>query len=157
MKPAGIKEIKASLEGLDQEELVEHCIRLARFKQENKELLTYLLFESTDEDAYISHVCEHISEMFRDVNKSNVYYAKKTIRKILREANKCIRYSGLEVTEAEILLLVAAEIRKLDLPMEKSQVLQNLYAGVLKKAKKCIMSMHEDLQYEFMSRLEQLS
>jgi hypothetical protein len=157
MKAAGIKEIKTALETLDQEELVEYCIRLARFKQENKELLTYLLFESSDEDAYISHVSEHISEMFTEVNKSNVYFAKKTIRKILRVANKCIRYSGRDLTQAEILLLVASEIRKLGLPMEKSTVLQNLYCGVLKKAKKCVEAMHEDLQYEFLSRLDKLS
>lgn len=157
MKPAGIKELKQALDELGEQELVNICVRLARFKKDNKELLTYLLFESSDETAYISHVKESLSDMFADVNKSNVYFAKKTIRKIVREANKSIRYSGDEITEAEILLHVAHEITGLGLPIEKSQVLQNIYAGLKKKAEKCIMGMHEDLQYEFLTRLRDLS
>ena len=64
-------------------------------KKENKELLTYLLFESHDTSAYINAVKEEMTLQFTDMNKSNVYFVKKTLRKILRTAKKYIRYSEL--------------------------------------------------------------
>ena len=48
MKAASISEIKTELKGLPPAQLTELCLRLARFKKENKELLTYLLFEAND-------------------------------------------------------------------------------------------------------------
>jgi hypothetical protein len=108
-----------------------------------------MLFEADDEASYIIHVKEYLDEMFGEVNKSNLYYAKKNIRKILRHANKFIRYSGKDETEMEILLYLAAGIRDLGLDLQKSQVLMNLYNGIMKKADKKINSLHEDLQYDF--------
>jgi hypothetical protein len=40
MRSASIQEIKQELQQLKPAELVNTCIRLARFKKENKELLT---------------------------------------------------------------------------------------------------------------------
>lgn len=149
MKAAGIKEIKDALQDASHAELMECCLRLARFKQESKELLTYLLFEAHDENGYVTHVKESLADMFNEVNTSNLYYAKKTIRKIVRTANKYIRYSGRDITEAEILLFVAEKIKELELDLTKSPVLMNLYKGLLKKLDKCLSGMHEDLRYDF--------
>jgi hypothetical protein len=149
LKPATAKEIRDTIKKADREQLEEICLRLARFKNENKELITYMLFEADDEASYIIHVKEYLDEMFGEVNKSNLYYAKKNIRKILRHANKFIRYSGKDETEMEILLYLAAGIRDLGLDLQKSQVLMNLYNGIMKKADKKINSLHEDLQYDF--------
>ena len=104
MKAATLNEIKQRLKELEKKELIEICHRLARFKKDNKELLTYLLFEEEDLPNYINQVKEEIDEGFTQVNTSNVYFAKKTIRKILRVANKHIRYAGSKTAEAEILL-----------------------------------------------------
>ena len=38
----------------------------------------------------------------------------------------------------------------------KSQVMQNIYDGQLKKINKVIASMHEDLQYDFSRQLKRL-
>ena len=149
MKAAGVKEIKEALQDASHTDLVACCLRLARFRQDSKELLTYLLFEAHDENGYVSHVKESLGDMFHDVNTKNLYYAKKTIRKIVRTANKYIRYSGQNITEAEILLYVAEKIKELDLDLTKSPVLMNLYKGLLKKLDKCLAGMHEDLRYDF--------
>ena len=156
MKPASAKEIRDTLKTADKEQLEEICLRLARFKNENKELITYMLFEADDEPSYIQHVKEHLADMFTEINKSNLYYAKKTIRKIIRHANKFMRYSGKDETEIEILLFLAAGIRRLELDLHKSQTLQNLYNGILKKADKKINSLHEDLQYDYRREYEAL-
>ena len=44
MKAATLNELKHELSHLPAEELLDLCTRLARFKKENKELLTFLLF-----------------------------------------------------------------------------------------------------------------
>jgi hypothetical protein len=50
MKTATIQEIKQELLALPHNELVELMLKLARSKKENKELLTFLLFEAHDID-----------------------------------------------------------------------------------------------------------
>ena len=54
MKTASVKEIKDELKFKTSDELRELCLQLSRFKKENKELLTYLLFEAQDEEAFIA-------------------------------------------------------------------------------------------------------
>ncbi len=117
MKPASLKEIKTEIELLHPRRLQELCLRMVKFKKENKELLTYLLFEAHDEDAYIKGVESHIDELFTEVNKSNTYLAKKTIRKILRAANKYIKFSGSKQTEVEILIHFCKKLKKSGIPL----------------------------------------
>src|SRR5215213_4859847 len=104
MKAASVNEIKQDLKKLSASQLTELCLRLARFKKENKELLTYLLFEADDLPAYIGNIKKQIDEDFSEMNTTNIYFAKKTLRKILRISNKYIRYTGSKEAEAEILM-----------------------------------------------------
>ena len=55
MKTASVKELKSELEARTSKELIELCLSLSKFKKENKELLTYLLYESENEDAFIKN------------------------------------------------------------------------------------------------------
>ena len=52
MRSSSIHEIKQELVNFKTAELTSLCLRLVRFKKENKELLTYLLFEAQDEQVY---------------------------------------------------------------------------------------------------------
>lgn len=156
MKPASANEIKQKLKETDKKELIEICQRLARFKKENKELLTFLLFEEDDLPNYIKNVKEEIDEGFLQVNISNVYFAKKTIRKILRVANKHIRYTNSKTAETEILLHYLTDLKGLNLHWQKSTALTNLYKAQLKKIGAAINTMHEDLQYDYRRELERL-
>lgn len=81
LKPASLAELKAELQTLPQDELLALCLRLARFKQDNKELLSYLLFEAADTDAYTAQVQQAISEGFAQVNTSTVFLPKKAFGK----------------------------------------------------------------------------
>ncbi|RYF88406.1 MAG: hypothetical protein EOO03_08495 [Chitinophagaceae bacterium] len=153
MKAASIKEIKSALESTSPNRLLEICLRLIKFKNENKELATYLLFDETDEAAYVTNVKTHITELFEDVNTSNLYFAKKTLRKIVRLTAKFIRYSGEATTEAELWLDVAEKFTQLQLPLHKNAALQNMYTSLIKKIKKAVQGMHEDLQYDYLRQL----
>ena len=80
MKAATANEIKQRLKDLDKKDLMDLCLRLSRYKKENKELLTFLLFEADDLPHYIKSVKEELDEIFAAVNTSSVFFAKKTIR-----------------------------------------------------------------------------
>lgn len=155
-KAATVHEIKQQLQQEAPAKIVEICLRLAKFKKENKELLTYLLFEADDVPTYIGNVKKEITTLFTEVNSSNLYFAKKTIRKILRITNKHIRYIGTNQAETELLLFFCTTLHESRLPIEKNVALKNLYANQLKKVKQAISKLHEDLQYDYSRELEKL-
>lgn len=156
MKAATINELKQELSNTSPVQLTELCLRLARFKKENKELLTYLLFEAHDTAAYIQSVKLDIDLQYEQMNKSNVYFIKKSLRKILRTINKYTRYSGLPTVEIELLIYFCAAMKALDLNMDKNPVLFNLYHNQLKKINKTLAALHEDLQYDYKREVEKL-
>ena len=77
MKAASISVIKKELKNLPPEELQVIVARLAKYKKENKELLSYLLFEAENEQAFIQSVKAEIDEQFSNLNYSSFYLAKK--------------------------------------------------------------------------------
>jgi len=156
MKAASVNEIKQQLKEVNPTELIELCLRLARFKKENKELLTFLLFEADDLQAYIANVKKQMDEDFSQINISNLYFAKKTLRKILRIANKYIRYTGSKEAEIEILLYYLTNFKGLKISWHKSTALTNLYNAQLKKIKVAIETMHEDLQHDYQRNVDRL-
>ena len=156
MKAASLQEIKQELKEKNPSQLVELCLRLGRFKKENKELLTYLLFEASDTEQYIHSVKQENEASFAEINKSNLYIAKKSLRKILRTVNKYIRYTGDKIVETELLLHYCQELKKSKIPMHKSAALTKLYEGQLIKIRATIASLHEDLQYDYLRQLEAL-
>lgn len=156
MKAASVNEIKQQLKETSPAQLTELCLRLARFKKENKELLTFLLFEADDLATYINSVKQQMDEDFSGINTSNIYFAKKTLRKILRTANKHIRYTGDKEAEAEILIHYLTNFKGLKISWNKSTALVNLYNAQIKKIKAAIATMHEDLQYDYLRSVERL-
>ncbi len=156
MKASTISELKQELVNTPAPTLVELCLRLARFKKENKELLTYLLFEAHDTSAYIRSVKETMAVLFAEINKSNIYYVKKTLRKILRTAKKYIRYSGLANVEVEVLIYFCETMKELNIPINKNPVLLNIYQNQIKNINKALKGMHEDLQFDYQKALNKL-
>jgi hypothetical protein len=157
MKLASISEIKNELNQIPSKDLLEICLRLARYKKENKELLTYLLFESHDLQQYILQVKNEIELQFEEVNRMNLYFAKKTIRKILRITNKYIRHTGSKEAEAEILLHFCVTLKNSGIEFKKSPALNNLYLSQLKKIQAAIDSLHEDLRYDYQKQADKLA
>jgi site-specific recombinase len=157
MKAASIHEVKRELSTLEPSRILDLCLRLGKYKKENKELLTYLLFEADDEQAYIRNLKEQIDEQFKELNMDNLYYTKKGLRKMLRITNKFIRYSGQKETETEVLLYFCFKIKKAKIRIDQSAALMNLYQGQLKKINKTLLNLHEDLQYGYQQELEKLS
>ena len=156
MKAASLKLIKTELDLLHPEKVKDLCLQLIKFKKENKELLSYLLFDSVDEQAYIKDVKLELDESFKDINKSNLYLAKKTIRKILRIANKQIKYSGSKQTEVEILIYFCKELKKSKVPLHDKTVLGNIYHRQIIKIENALATLHEDLQFDYSEEIKTL-
>jgi hypothetical protein len=156
MKTASISELKKELQTLAPAQLAELCTRLAKYKKENKELLGYLLFEAQDEAAFIREVKQEVEQQFAEMNSTNVYYAKKSIRKILRMVNKYSKYSGIPQTGIELLIHFCQELKASGVPLRQSNALLNLYENQLKKITKLLYSLHEDLQYDYQKELDKL-
>jgi hypothetical protein len=156
LKPATVSQIKKELTYRSPEEITALCLRLARFKKENKELLTYLLFESDNEEGYVDQAKEYITEAFSEINNDRFYYVKKSIRKILRETKKFIRYSAVKETEVALLLFFCEELRGFTPSIKKSTTMRNLYERQLAMAEKKTETLHEDLQYDYQQEIEEL-
>ncbi|MGB0896249.1 MAG: hypothetical protein ACPGU9_07410 [Flavobacteriaceae bacterium] len=156
MKAASVKDIKHELKHKGSDELIELCLRLAKFKAENKELLTYLLFESDNESHYINTVKDEIDTQFEQINTKTYYFIKKSIRKILRHTKKHIRYSKHKETEVELLLHFCMKMTQVTPSIYNNTVLKNIFNRELAQITKKTHLLHDDLQHDYSQQIKRL-
>lgn len=157
MKAASVKALKQELQQQSPADIEKLVLRLARFKKENKELLTYLLFKASDEELYKEEIKHEIDQAFSAINTSSYYYMKKSMRKILRTLKKYIRYSGEKETEVELLIYFLQKMDQFRPSIHENRTLENLYDRQLRMVKKQMANLHEDLQYDLNQELDMLS
>ncbi len=157
MKAATVNDIKQELKNASPAQLIELCLRLARFKKENKELLTYLLFEAHDEEGYVQNVKAEIDAGFAELPRANAHLTKKSLRKILRLVNKYIRYTQSVQVQVELLMHYCKNLKASNLLKSTGIAMQNLYVQQLKKIKDTLLSLHEDLQHDYEKQLAALA
>lgn len=157
MKTATITEIKKELSQVPAKDLVEMCLRMAKFKKENKELLTFLLFEADNLQQYIDSVKTFLDEEFLGLKYHNLYLSKKVLRRILRITNKHIKYTGSKPAEIELLLYFCKKSVETGVPVQRSVQLGNMYATLMKKIRVAIELQHEDLQYDYQRSFDALA
>lgn len=151
-----LSSVKKELQHLDKQELIALCLRLAKYKKENKELLTYLLFEEGNDTDYITSVKDEVDELFLTINRSSVYLIKKTVRKILRILNKYIKYASKPNVEVELRLYFCKKMRNNGIPTKHSLALANIYRREAERVEKAYEKLHEDLQFDYEEDLQQL-
>ena len=149
MKAASIGQLKRELVKLDHEDLLDVCIRLAKFKVESKELLTYLLLKADDELAYANDLCFEIDQHL----STSGLIPKKTLRKVVRWMDKSIRYSGNKETELQVRIHFCRRIKDKKIRFGNCRVSANMYANQLKKINKLMETVHPDLQFDFQLQL----
>ncbi len=156
MQTATVKQLKDELKTKTPEKLLEYCLHLSKFKKENKELLTYLLFEAQNEEHYIRDIKSEMDDAFRSLNLDRYYYMKKGVRKILRTIKKYIRYSKNKETEVELLLYFCMRMKLLRPSIQFNLTLQNIFNRQIEYIQRRIPALHEDLQYDFTLEIEEL-
>jgi hypothetical protein len=157
MKAVSVKEISQELLNRSPKELRDLCLRLSRFKKENKELLTYLLFESSDEESYIESVKKEIDQQFEQVNRKSYYFMKKGLRRILLNIRKYIRYSQNKKTEIDLLIYYCSKMRKFTPSIQKNKALANFYTRQTETIREKLSCLHEDLQYDYEVEINELN
>jgi len=155
MTTASLAELRRALRNVPSGDLPDLCIRLARYKKENKELLSYLLFEVDDEPEYIKGVKTEIDDHFRELTRTTPYMTKKGIRKTLTLTNQKIRYSGQKRTEVELLIYFCKKFKK-EISFRNNLTLKNIYLRQIQKIKKTLATLHEDLQFDFGEEVKKL-
>lgn len=154
---ASLAEIKKQLQETDADVLQSLCLRLAKYKKENKELLGYLLFESQNEASYVQQIKEEIDAQFEELKGRNLYLVKKMLRKILRYTNRHIKYSNRDKTDLELRIYFCEKIKQAKIPVRESPVLLNLYQGQLKKINVVLAKLPEDLQSDYSNAIRTIS
>jgi len=156
METSSLSELKKELSLLPPNEIAEICMKIVRYKKENKELLHYLLFHAHDEKSYIEEVKKEITALFKDSIIFSLYLSKKTIRKILKITNNYIRYSKLKQTEVELRMHLCVEIKNTGVLRHADKSLTNLYQRQIEKIYKAMEKLHEDLQHDYLEELKSL-
>jgi hypothetical protein len=154
MNPASIDDIKNELKQLPPKKVIELILRLARFKKENKELLTYLLFESHDEAGYLKMLQADMDEKFLSIDPSPISKAKKEYRKILRVINRQIKYIGSKAASVELLIYFTMKLKDQENSLHPK--LQTIFFQQLSKAEKFLPFIEEDLQFDYRQKIDAL-
>ncbi len=156
MKAASINELKQELATLPPKKVLEFCLRLARFKKENKELLSYLLFEAHDAQSYVESIKKEINDEFWNLPRANMYVIKKGLRKILRSVSKYSKHTTAKESEVEMLIHFCKNLTNSGIRFRANKALSNLYDQQLKKLNVLAELVHEDLKFDYKKQLEEL-
>jgi len=156
METASVSVIKKELQNLNKSDLLAYLIRVVKYKKENKELISYLLFECDNDKKFTSDLKEMIIENLIQLNMSHVYYVKKGLRKMIRIMNKYLKYASKSDIKVEVMIFCCQQMNEYKIPYKKSPQLQNMYDSLIKKINIEIDSMHEDLQYDYRKMLTDL-
>lgn len=156
MKAASISELKQELATLPPKKILELCVSLAKFKKENKEFLTYLLFESHNEEGYVEEIKKEINDQFWNLPRGNMYIIKKGLRKILRSIAKYSKHTSKKESEVEMLIHFCINMNNSGIRFRSNKGLSNLYDSQIKKLNVFVEQVHEDLKFDYKKQLERL-
>lgn len=156
MKSATINQIQKELTALEPKQVQEICMRIAKYKKENKELLSYLLFDAIDEKRYVENVKKEIDNLFHEINRHTTYTTKKGLQKTVRNMNKFIKYSDNKQTEIELRIYFCNKVKAARINLDSSNVISNLYYREKDKIQTAFSKLHEDLQYDYKDEMERL-
>jgi DNA polymerase III gamma/tau subunit len=140
--------LKKELTQRSEKELMEICIRLAKLKKENKEMLAYLLYEAEDPLNYAERVKEEIEDHFDSLSTAQ-YQSVKQLRKTLRLITKYVRFTASKQGELELQLHFIRQFIENIEPGVSWAPLQQLLFRTVNKSRQLIGKLHEDLQYDY--------
>ena len=155
MKPEKLTTIKKELNGLSVQQLTEICLRLAKYKKDNKELLNYLIYDASDPIAYAGQVKVFLEEDFKTLPRP-YYQSSKTLRKILRIMNRHAKYTVSKQVELELLIWFCNSFLTYGDTATSHKPLQALIIRQLDKIKGLLPKLHEDLQFDYTQEFENL-
>ncbi|HXI00236.1 MAG TPA: hypothetical protein VNI52_08195 [Sphingobacteriaceae bacterium] len=155
MKPEKLITIKRELSGRSVHELTDLCLRLAKYKKENKELLNYLLFDADDPLMYAGQVKVFLEDDFKTLQKHS-YYSTKSLRKILRIINRHAKYTASKTVELELLIWFCNNFLTYADTKSSHKPLHAIFTRQFQKIQNLIPKLHEDLAFDYQNECNQL-
>jgi hypothetical protein len=144
----GLQDIKKELQHLSGPQIADLCLRLARHKKENKELLAYLLFESDNQTDFVEKAKAEVGFMFSQLPVRN-YEAAKYLRKILRLLSKYNKFMASKEAEIELLLNFCNNYIQYADRKTSYKPLRLILIRQIEKIRTLTAKLHEDLQMDF--------
>lgn len=144
----GLQQIKKEVQHLSQEQLAELCLRLVRYKKENKELLAYLLFEANNESDFIESIKAEAGFMFSQLPAQS-YFTAKGLRKILKMLTKYTKFIGSKPAEIDLLLNFCQNYLQYIGRQTSYKPIRLILTRQVDKIKTSIGKLHEDLQFDY--------
>lgn len=157
MQIPSLAEIKRELSYLNEKELKEYIIELSKFSRDNKAYLFFKLYGRDQPGLYVQMVQEDLEFEFQNARGEHSYYAKKSAQKIRRKMNKLLKLSKDKADQLEVLLFFCERMKEYGFLKHSNTVIENLYKSQLSKAEKILAGLHEDLQFDYQNRIEELA
>jgi hypothetical protein len=156
MKIASLAEIKRELAYLNEKELTDLLVDLSKFSTDNKAYLFFKLFERENPRLFVEMVQEELEMEFMKANTKHYHYAKKAAQAIRRKLNKNLKLTKDKTAQIELIVFFCRNLKLYGYLNFRHPVIDNLYKIQIGKAEKLISALHEDLQYDYKSILEDL-
>ncbi|GAB2688203.1 hypothetical protein GCM10027037_08300 [Mucilaginibacter koreensis] len=151
----GLQQIKKELQHLSTTQVADLCVRLARYKKENKELLAYLMFQAHDEQSYLQEAKEENDTLFHQL-PSHSYNAAKALRKILKLNNKYSKFAASKTFELELTIHFCDKYLEHVDRRTGYKPLRMLFIRQIQKAVTLLGKLPEDLQYDYRDEFNSL-
>ncbi len=149
MKSSSLPQLRKIWKDLSAGETYQLLDRLGRFSRDNKELLHYLLVYGKDEDAYISAICRELDEGFEGLNRQNLTWTRKGLRRLVRMFNRYVRYSGKTETEIVLRTEFCNRMLRHGIPLDESAVVGNIFYRETERITKALSKLHPDQQLDY--------
>lgn len=150
-----LSDLKKELLELSKPELIQLCLRVARLKRENKELLAYLIYDVDDPIFYAQKLKPEIKEVFNQPFQ-HAYYLTKSIRKALRLIAKYYRFTSNKQGETELLIYLVEEFHQSWRYEYRYQALGKIIFRCLEKAEANLCKIEEDFKADFEQPISEL-
>jgi len=136
------------LQHLSSLQIANLCLRLARYKKENKELLAYLLFQAENQDSFIEQVKAESGFMFSQLPVHS-YNAAKGMRKILRLLSKYNKFMGSKEAEIDLLINFCNNYVQYTDRKVTYKPMRLILTRQMEKIRTLIGKLHEDMQDDY--------
>lgn len=150
-----LSDLKKELSLRDKAELVQLCVRFARLKQENKELLAYLLFDADDPVFYAQKLKPEIEAIWEQPFY-NPWAMNKSLRKALRIIARYRRFTASARGENDLLLHLFLGMHAHWRPEFRQKIFGKMLYRQISKIKKNIAKMESDYQSDYEEPLREL-
>ncbi|MFN8337587.1 MAG: hypothetical protein U0T36_01055 [Saprospiraceae bacterium] len=157
MKSASLSQIKKELAEYSPNQMIELIIRLMKHKVENKELVSYLLFDADDIAEFLSLIKMEIDEIISQLDFREGFHSKRGLKKCLRSITKYSKFMASKDAEVELLVHFCKVVRTKCGQHYCPKPIQLIFHQTIEKIKKLLPSVHEDLQNDYIYEISNIT